>query len=95
VTYDKGLNTAQKTAERQNVAAATVFRLLDGDLEATPKIKRYLSRAAFTAAQDGSVVVLGRAYPETVKALVEWALEDKVADMSVVPVSKIMLEDAS
>jgi len=30
-----------------------------------------------------------------VKALVEWALEDKVADMSVVPVSKIMLEDAS
>lgn len=95
VTYDKGLNSAQKTAERQNIAVATVFRLLDGDLETTPKIKRYLSRAAFTAAQDGSVVVLGRAYPETVKALVEWALEDKVADMSVVPVSKIMLEDAS
>jgi len=95
VTYDKGLNTAQKTAARQNIAAATVFRLLDADLEPAPKIKRYLSRAAFTASQDGSVVVLGRAYPETVKALVEWALEGKAADMSMVPVSKIMLEDAN
>ncbi len=94
VTYDRGLNTAQQTARRQDVAAATVFRLLDGDLEQAPKIKRYLSRAAFTAAQDGSVLVLGRAYPDTVAALVEWALDDKGADIAVVPVSKIMLGDA-
>ncbi len=94
VTYDRGLNTAQQTARRQDVAAATVFRLLDADLEESPKIKRYLSRAAFTAAQDGSVVVLGRAYSETVAALVEWALDDKGADINVVPVSKIMLDDA-
>ncbi len=95
VTYDRGLNTAQQTARRQNVAAATVFRLLDGDLETSPKIKRYLGRAAFSAAQDGSVVVMGRAYPDTVQALVEWALDDKGADISVVPVSKIMLKDVA
>ena len=95
VTYDRGLNTAQQTARRQNIAAATVFRLLDGDLETAPKIKRYLGRAAFSAAQDGSVVVMGRAYPETVKGLVEWALDGKGADVSVVPVSKIMLEDVA
>ncbi len=95
VTYDRGLNTAQQTARRQNIAAATVFRLLDGDLETAPKIKRYLGRAAFSAAQDGSVVVMGRAYPDTVQALVEWALDDKAADISVVPVSKIMLNDVA
>ena len=94
VTYDRGLNTAQQTARRQNIAAATVFRLLDGDLETTPKIKRYLGRAAFSAAQDGTVVVMGRAYPDTVQALVEWALDGKSADLSVVPVSTIMLNDA-
>jgi len=38
---------------------------------------------------------MGRAYPETVKGLVEWALDGKGADVSVVPVSKIMLEDVA
>ncbi|WP_299302518.1 polysaccharide deacteylase family 2 protein [uncultured Litoreibacter sp.] len=93
VTYDRGLNTAQQAARREGIAAATVFRLLDAELEEAPKIKRYLSRAAFNAGKDGSVVVVGRSYPETVKALLEWALDEKGADLSIVPVSQVMLQD--
>lgn len=93
VTYDRGLNTAQQAARREGIAAATVFRLLDADLEEGPKIKRYLSRAAFTASKDGSVVVLGRSYAETVKALLEWSLDEKGGDLAIVPVSQVMLQD--
>ncbi len=93
VTYDRGLNTAQQAARREGIAAATVFRLLDAELEEGPKIKRYLSRAAFSAAKDGSVVVLGRSYPETVKALLEWSLDEKGGDLAIVPVSQVMLQD--
>ncbi len=91
VTYDRGLNPAQQLAERQGVPAATVFRILDGEAEEAPKIKRYLDRAAFNANRDGAVVVLGRNYPETVKALLEWSLAEKGAGLSVVPVSKLLL----
>ncbi|RLJ41772.1 polysaccharide deacetylase 2 family uncharacterized protein YibQ [Litoreibacter meonggei] len=93
VTYDRGLNTAQQAARREDIPAATVFRVLDADLEESPKIKRYLDRAAFNANRDGSVVVVGRSYPETVKAIVEWVLEKKEAGIAMVPVSSVMLAD--
>ena len=96
VTYDRGLNTAQQAARREDIPAATVFRVLDADQEDSPKIKRYLDRAAFNANRDGSVVVVGRSYPETVKAIVEWVLEKKEAGIAMVPVSSVMLaEEAS
>lgn len=91
LTYDRGLNTAQQAARREGIASATVFRLLDGEREEAPLIKRYLSRAAFTASNDGAVVVVGHSYPETVKAVLEWALDEKDAELSVAPVSTIML----
>ncbi|PTX55924.1 hypothetical protein C8N43_0572 [Litoreibacter ponti] len=91
ITYDRGLNTAQQAARRENIPNATVFRILDAELEKAPKIKRYLDRAAFTANQDGAVVVVGRSYEETVKAIVEWALEKKDASIAMVPVSAVML----
>ena len=95
ITYDRGLNTAQQAARREDIPAATVFRVLDADLEEGPKIKRYLDRAAFNANRDGSVVVVGRSYPETVKAIVEWVLEKKEAGVAMVPVSMVMLADQS
>lgn len=95
ITYDRGLNTAQQAARHENIPAATVFRVLDADLEQAPKIKRYLDRAAFTANQDGAVVVVGRSYPDTVKALVEWSLEKKDASIAVVPVSAVMMAQAN
>ncbi|EPX78995.1 divergent polysaccharide deacetylase family protein [Litoreibacter arenae] len=93
ITFDRGLNTAQQAARRENIPAATVFRVLDGELEEAPKIKRYLDRAAFNANRDGAVVVVGRSYPDTVKALVEWVLEKKEAGIAMVPVSAVMLAD--
>ncbi|WP_298256208.1 polysaccharide deacteylase family 2 protein [uncultured Litoreibacter sp.] len=93
ITYDRGLNTAQQAARREDIPAATVFRVLDADLEESPKIKRYLDRAAFNANRDGAVVVVGRSYPETVKAIVEWVLEKKEAGIAMVPVSAVMLAD--
>ncbi|MEP3346059.1 MAG: divergent polysaccharide deacetylase family protein [Litoreibacter sp.] len=93
ITYDRGLNTAQQAARREDIPAATVFRVLDADLEEGPKIKRYLDRAAFNANRDGKVVVVGRSYPETVKAIVEWVLEKKESGIAMVPVSAVMLAD--
>lgn len=95
ITYDRGLNTAQQAAKRESIPAATVFRVLDADLEEAPKIKRYLDRAAFAANQDGAVVLVGRSYPDTVQALVEWSLEKKDASIAIVPVSAIMLAGGS
>lgn len=93
VTYDRGLNTAQQAARREDIPAATVFRVLDTDLEEGPKIKRYLDRAAFNANRDGSVVVVGRTYRETVKAIIEWVLEKKESGVAMVPVSAVMLAE--
>ncbi len=93
VTYDRGLNTAQQAARREGIAAATIFRVLDADEEQAPKIKRYLNRAAFNASKDGTVVVMGRSRPETVKALLEWALDEKDGALSIVPVSQVMQKD--
>ncbi len=91
ITYNRGLNSAQKAARRENIPEATVFRVLDADLENSSQIKRYLDRAAFTANKDGQVVVVGRSYPETVTALLEWSLERKDGDLAIVPVSAAMV----
>ena len=93
ITYDRGLNTALQAARREDIPAATVFRVLDGELEKGPRIKRYMDRAAFNANRDGAVVVVGRSYPETVQAIVEWALEKKESGVAMVPVSAVMLAD--
>lgn len=95
VTYDRGLNSAQRAARRENIPAASVFRILDAELEEVPKIKRYMDRAAFSAGKDGSVVVLGRSYQDTITALLEWTLERKDGDFSIVPVSAIMARNQS
>lgn len=93
ITYDRGLNTAQQAARREDIPAATVFRILDAELEEGPKIKRYMDRAAFNANRDGAVVVVGRSYPATVQAIVEWVLEKKESGIAMVPVSAVMLAD--
>ena len=61
------------------------FRDLDGDGEAAPVIRRYLDRAAFKAAQEGRVTVVGRTRPETVAALLEWTVEGRAATVALAP----------
>ena len=92
VTIDKGLNPAAQVAERERLAQARVFRELDAAGENTAVIRRYLDRAAFRGAQQGSVVVLGHSTAETLQALVEWAAGGRAANMAMSPVSAAMSE---
>ena len=88
--YDRGLNDATRQAADRAVPAAEVFRLLDAQNERWTVIKRYLDRAAFKAAKEGRVVMLGRTTPETLRGLAEWALDDSAGGVALAPVSAIM-----
>ncbi len=90
VTFDRGLNAADQVARREAVPAATIFRSLDDDGEDAPLIRRYLDRAAFKAAQEGSVVVIGTARPDTIAALMEWAIEGRSASVALAPITAVM-----
>ena len=90
LTYDRGLNAADQEARREDLPAAKVFRLIDGGSEEAPVIRRYLDRAAFKAAQEGQVVVVGHTRPETITALLEWTVEGRAASVSMAPASAVM-----
>lgn len=91
VTPSKGLNSAQKAALREGVPAVLVYRELDAEGEKSAVIRRYLDRAAFRAAQEGSVIMLGRSRADTIEALVTWALQDRAASVAIAPVSVVLL----
>ena len=90
LTYDEGLNPADQVASREGVRAATIFRRLDAEDEPRTAVRRYLDRAAFKAAQDGQVAVMGTTRPETVAALMEWSLEGRAAAVALAPVTAVM-----
>ncbi|SOC12987.1 hypothetical protein SAMN05877809_106179 [Rhodobacter sp. JA431] len=54
---------------------ATIWRVLDARRDKATVIARTLSRAAFEAKRDGSVVVMLSAWPESVAGLQEWRAE--------------------
>ena len=93
VTYDRGLGAADQVARREGLATASIFRELDAEAEGTPAVRRYLDRAAFKAAQEGRVVVIGQTRPETVAAILEWLVEGRGATVSVAPLSAAMQGD--
>lgn len=90
ISWDRGLNAADQVARREGLAATMVFRKLDGKGENTAAVRRALDRAAFKAAQDGRVTVIGQTIPETVAALLEWAVEGRAASMALAPVSAVL-----
>jgi hypothetical protein len=90
ISWDRGLNAASQVARREGIRNALVFRALDGGEESSPVIRRYLDRAAFKAAQDGRVVVSGTTRPETVAALLEWAVEGRAATVALAPATAVM-----
>lgn len=92
VLYDRGLNSTAAAARREGVPTGLIFRMLDAGRERAEVIRRYLDRAAFKAGKDGSVVMVGHTYPETVKGLVGWALDGRAAALSLAPVTAIMLQ---
>ena len=87
ISWDRGLNAADQVARRDGLAAGMVFRKLDGKGENKSAVRRALDRAAFKAAQDGQVLVIGQTLPETVAAISEWAGQSKAEAVALAPVS--------
>jgi polysaccharide deacetylase 2 family uncharacterized protein YibQ len=63
---------------------------LDAEGESIPKMRNYLDRAAFKAAQEGRVLVIGRAQADTVAAILEWTVEGRAASVMLAPVSAVL-----
>lgn len=93
VTWDAGLNAADQVARRADLPATVAFRDLDAEGEEAPVIRRYLDRAAFKAAQEGRVTVVGRTRPETIAALLEWSLEGRAGTVALAPVTAVLSAD--
>ncbi|WP_293576271.1 polysaccharide deacteylase family 2 protein [Phaeobacter sp.] len=87
VTQDAGLNTVQKLALRNGMPAGVVFRDFDGAGQDPRAIRRFLDQAAFRAGQEGAVIMLGRAQPDTISSLLLWGLQDRASRVSLAPVS--------
>lgn len=87
VAFPQGLNAAAQSANRVGVPGATVFRLLDDEDQRATVISRFLDRAAFTAAQEGTGIVVGRTRPDTVTALLSWALGGRSEGVALAPLS--------
>jgi len=87
LTYDRGLNAADQVASREAVPSATLFRRLDAEAGPKAQFRRYLDRAAFKATQDGRVVVIADARPDTIAELMEWSLEGRAATVALAPVT--------
>ena len=90
VTYDRGLNAADQIARREGVPAAVIFRRLDAEGESKQTIRRYLDRAAFKAAQEGAVVVIGDTRADTVAAILEWTVEGRAATVTLAPATAVL-----
>jgi polysaccharide deacetylase 2 family uncharacterized protein YibQ len=90
LSWDRGLNAADQVARREGVRSATIFRRLDGAGEDEATIRRILDRAAFRAAQDGAVVVAGETRPETVAALLAWAVEGRASSVAMAPLTAVL-----
>ncbi|MEX3015644.1 divergent polysaccharide deacetylase family protein [Gymnodinialimonas hymeniacidonis] len=91
VAFPRGLNAAEQTASRAGVPGATLFRMLDDENQRATTITRFLSRAAFTASQEGTVIVAGHTRPDTVTALFSWALGDRSEGVALAPLSAVLL----
>lgn len=90
LTWDKGLNAADQVARREGLPTAMVFRQIDAEGESVPVMRRYLDRAAFRAAQEGKAIVIGSIQPETIAALLEWAIEGRASTVALAPASALL-----
>ncbi|MCU0900920.1 MAG: divergent polysaccharide deacetylase family protein [Cypionkella sp.] len=90
VTFDQGLNAADQEARRAGLRSARIFRRLDTEGEDSPVIRRYLDRAAFKAAQEGRVVVIGTLRPETITGIMEWTIEGRASTVALAPITALL-----
>ncbi|MDP3342683.1 divergent polysaccharide deacetylase family protein [Frigidibacter sp.] len=92
LTWDIGLNPAAQLAANASVPQAQVFRRLDAEQESAPVIGRYLDRAAFEASRSGAVVVTASTRPETLAALLDWAVGQS-RSVTLAPLSAVLMRD--
>ena len=93
IMQDNGLNTVFKLAVRAGIPAGVVFRDFDGAGQSGAVMRRFLDQAAFRAGQDGAVIMLGRVRPDTVSALLLWALQDRASRVALAPISAVLKSD--
>ncbi|MCK0143284.1 divergent polysaccharide deacetylase family protein [Aliiroseovarius sp. F20344] len=91
VTRPEGLNTGHKNALKIGVPSGLVFRDLDGNGQDSKMIRRFMDNAAFKASLENGVILMGRAVPETMAALIEWNLGNRANSVALVPVSTVLL----
>jgi polysaccharide deacetylase 2 family uncharacterized protein YibQ len=87
LSFQRGLNAADRIAVREGLPSATVFREIDPVGDDQEAIRRTLDRAAFRASQEGEVIVLGTTRTDTVSAIFAWALEGRAEEVALAPVS--------
>lgn len=90
VSFDQGLNAADQVARREGLGSVMIFRRIDIDKASGPEVKRYLDRAVFRAAQEGSVAVIGTLSPDLVTGLMEWTVEGRAATVALAPLTALM-----
>ena len=90
VTVSQGLNAPLRAAEAAEVPSAVILRDLDGDGQEARVIRRFLDQAAFRARQESGVVMLARARPDTISALILWGTANRRGQVALVPVSAIL-----
>ncbi len=95
ITRDIGLDAAEQIAARDAIPSARVYRVLDAAGESESVIGRYLDRAAFKAAQDGAVVVMGDTRPGTIAAIEAWVAGGKAAGVALAPVTAVLTPGGS
>ncbi len=91
VMVQRGLSNAMRMAEQSDVPAAAILRDLDGDGQEEAAIVRALDQAAFRARQTGDAVLLARMTPQTLGALAAWSGDAQDDQISVAPVTAVLL----
>jgi hypothetical protein len=92
VTLPRGMGGALRNITADGVPVAQITRDIDGAGETRDAIERSLQQAALRARQSGHVVLLGRTTPETLAAIRNWAERSDPSQISLAPVSAILLE---
>lgn len=91
LSWDRGLNAAEQVARRQGLRSGVIYRQMDGGGEDAGTMRRILDRAAFKAAQEGRVIVAGGTKPDTVAALLAWAVEGRATTVALAPLSAALV----
>lgn len=90
VTQNAGLNSSLKLAQNDGVPATAIYREFDRAGQDTPAIERSLDQAVFRASQDGSVTVIGRLHPVTIRILQGWVADHRASRVALSPVSAVL-----